>query len=134
LSADDLAARARLYDLADELGIVSDRLRSAMADDPARATRILEHALRAPGIRNRPAFAIARWRSRATRSEARRTALNPSLSDGIRVDGVEAPTLEALERLWALPPSVGVELTLRLMSATIARGGGLAELRPGTDA
>jgi hypothetical protein len=126
MSADpvvELELRGRVHELLDELGIYSAEIRGGMTDDPDRALALLEHACRARGIRNRPAFAIARWRA----GDDPRPS-TPRLPMHLEPAEPEAspPTLEALELAWHLEDegSPVAEPVLRLIAAGIERAGG----------
>jgi hypothetical protein len=119
----ELEARGRVHELLDELGIYSAELRGAMTDDPERAIVLLEHASRARGIRNRPAFAIARWRAGDDpRPSSPSRALGPPPAE----PEASPPTLEALELAWHLEDegSPVAAPVLRLIAAGIERAGG----------
>jgi len=111
----------------DELDIRSPAIRSEMLDEPERALRILDTASSAPRIRNRAAFAIARWRDRDRRSA------EPAVLEITEDEELVPPTLDVLELQWSQEPSFVGGLVLKLMAAAIARAGGFEELRASFD-
>lgn len=128
VDVDGLEARARVYELADGLGIYSNPLRAEMADEPGRAIAVLELALSSPRIRNRAAFAIARWRAGAdprSDSERARLRLDRELVDA-ELAPAGAPTIEALELAWSLEDegSLVAMPMLAMMVVAIERAGG----------
>jgi hypothetical protein len=129
-----LEMRARVHELVDEIGIDSTRLRDEMTDEPARALRVLEHARRARGIRNRASFAISRWRGGAPPARrAAETALEWKAEAARRelASSPEGPpTLEALELAWHLE-ELGSPIAapvLRLLVLAVERSGGCRAL------
>jgi len=118
--SDELVDRARVSELLDALDI-SGPVSSDMLDHPGRAYAVLSHAQRARGVRNRAAFAIARWRSSRPRPPA------PPAADSEPVS--EPPSLVALEHAWSLEPSPVGAAILRLMALALEKHGGFGPLQ-----
>lgn len=112
-----------LLEACDRIGVSSLTVRADMSSDPARALRVIAHAERARGIRNRAAFAVARWHRVTAPPAAAAAAAEP-------VDVVGgAPSLADLERAWSLEPSPAAAALLRLMALAFERHGGLSPLK-----
>jgi hypothetical protein len=124
--AERLEERADVAELLDELVILSPRLRSEMLKSPGRALAVLRSARLTPGIHNRAAFAIARWRAGADPRPPRARAPR---AEELAEDYAEPPTLSALEQVWSRDPSPVGDLLLRIMAIAIARAGGFGQLQ-----
>jgi len=111
----------------DELEISSSFVRWEMLAEPERASRVLRTALSKRGIRNRAAFAIARFRAGdGAKPEPRRQPLYPA---GPQPEP-GPPSLADLERAWSIESDVGPAL-VSAMRAAIERAGGFAALSAG---
>lgn len=111
-----------LLEACDRIGVSSLTVRADMSSDPARALRVIAHAERARGIRNRAAFAVARWQVSAPPAAAAPVTAEPEVVGG-------APSLADLERAWSLEPSPAAAALLRLMALAFERHGGLSPLK-----
>lgn len=115
---DDFRTKLRLYELLEQLDITG-RIRAEMVEEPERALRVLEAAIRARGARNRAALAVSRWQAEPF------DAPRP-LPQRIEVD--EPPTLAALEHAWSTSPNVQ-QMVLPLIARGIERHGGFQRLK-----
>jgi hypothetical protein len=112
-----------LLEACDRIGVRSLTVRAEMSSDPARALRVIAHAARARGIRNRAAFAVARWQAS---TDAGSAVIGAAVEPVEPVGG--APSLADLERAWALEPSPAASALLDLMALAIERHGGFSGL------